>query len=257
VVREIDSDDVEEEEDEPDAMDVDDDDDEEEDVSEEDAEGDEDDEVDAEGEEDEDMEDLPPPPAPRIVVKSQDKVPVNSVVNAKGQDAVEAKEISMLDDDEDEELSELDSDLEEGDEEDAEGEDDDEDAEGEDDEEEVTIAQNGDDDEDMDSDDDGTPASEVLDPSKMTRRQRARMEEESDGGLMALSNGTLSVYFVSELGSQFAQKHKRRNTSRQKNTPCAAQKWPVDARTSARNGMKKRRFVIPRPCSALCCSCSY
>jgi Ino eighty subunit 2 len=198
VVREVDSDDEDEEDDEPEAMDVDDDDDDEEDeeVSDEDAEGEEDDEADAEGEEDEEMDDLPPPPAPRIVVKSQERVPVNAVANAKGLDAVEAKEVSMLDDDEDEELSELDSDLE-GDEEDAEGEDDDEDAEGEDDEEEVTIAQNGDEDEDMDSDDDGTPASEVLDPSKMTRRQRARMEEESDGGLMALSNGTFSIYIVS------------------------------------------------------------
>jgi Ino eighty subunit 2 len=198
VVREVDSDDEDEEEDEPQAMDVDDDDEEDEEVSDEDAEGEDDDEVDAEGEEDEEMDDLPPPPAPRIVVKSQERVPVNAVVNAKGQDAVEAKEISMLDDDEDDELSELDSDLE-GDEEDAEGEEDDEDAEGEDDEEEVTIAQNGEEDEDMDSDDDGTPASEVLDPSKMTRRQRARMEEESDGGLMALSNGTFSIYVVSGL----------------------------------------------------------
>lgn len=188
VVREVDSDDEDEDEDdedEPEAMDLDEDEEEDEEDEDEDAEGEEDDDVDAEGEEDEDMEDLPPP-APRIVVSSKEKVPINPVVNTAGQDSVEAKEISMVDDDDDEELSELDSDLE-GDEEDAEGED--EDAEGEEDEEEETVAQIGDEDEDedMDSDDD-TPGSETPDLSKMTRRQRARVAEDSDGALMALSN---------------------------------------------------------------------
>ncbi|KAF2262371.1 hypothetical protein CC78DRAFT_534863 [Lojkania enalia] len=188
VIKEVDSDEEEEEEDddeveEADAMDVD----EDEDDQDEDAEGEEDEDVDAEGEEDDEMEDLTP--APRIVVSSNEPAKVKPR-NAKpvAQDTVEAKEMAMADeDDDDEELSELESD-EEGDEEDAEGED--EDAEGEEDDE--MGGQNDDDeDEDMDSDDE-TPGSmsrsHTPDLSKMTRRQRAMVVEDSEGSLMALSN---------------------------------------------------------------------
>jgi Ino eighty subunit 2 len=179
IVREVDSEDEEDEDEdeaeEVDAMDVDDDDDEDDDV---DAEGDEDEDMDAEGDEDDEMEDGTP--ASRIVVSTKQKIPVNPTINiTKAQDSVEAKEMAM-DDDDDDELSDPDSDL---DEEDAEGED--EDAEGEEDDE--LGEQNGDMDEEMDSDED-LSRGQTPDISKMTKRQRALVEEGDDGGLMALSN---------------------------------------------------------------------
>jgi Ino eighty subunit 2 len=180
IVREVDSEDEEEDDDEEaeevDAMDVDDDEDEEDDV---DAEGDDDEDMDAEGDEDDEMEDGSP--ASRIVVSTKQSIPVvKPTINiTKAQDSVEAKEMAM-DDDDDDELSDPDSDL---DEEDAEGED--EDAEGEEDDE--MIGQTGDMDEEMDSDED-LSRGQTPDVTKMTKRQRALVEEGSDGGLMALSN---------------------------------------------------------------------
>lgn len=179
VVREVDSeedeDDDDDEADEVDAMDVDDDD-EEDDV---DAEGDEDEDMDAEGDEDDEMDE--DTPAPRIVVSTTRNIPVKPAISiTKAQDSVEAKEMAM-DDDDDDELSDPDSDLD-GEDEDAEGEDDD--AEGEDDDE--TGAQN-DDDDDMDSDED-LSRGQTPDMSKMTKRQRAMVNEDSDGALLALSN---------------------------------------------------------------------
>jgi Ino eighty subunit 2 len=108
---------------------------------------------------------------------------------------VETKEMAMTDDD-DEELSELsEEELEEEEEEEEEDEEDeeeggDEDAEGEEDEE-MAEQENGVD-EDMESDDE-TPGSmspsQSLDPSKLTRRQRAMVIEGTEDSLMALSNG--------------------------------------------------------------------
>lgn len=171
IVHEVDSeddDDDSEEAEEADAMDVDDDDDEEV-----DAEGDEDEDMDAEGDEDEDMEEE------RIIVPTKQKIPVNPVITInKAQDSVEAKEMAM-DDDDDDDLSDPDSDL---DEEDAEGED--EDAEGEEDDEMADQDAEGD---ELDSDED-LSRGQTPDVSKMTKRQRALVEEGSDGGLMALSN---------------------------------------------------------------------
>ncbi|KAF2659452.1 PAPA-1-domain-containing protein [Lophiostoma macrostomum CBS 122681] len=185
VIREVDSDDEDEEEDdgdelEPDAMDVDEEDEEEE----EDAEGEEDDDVDAEGEEDDEMDDATPVPA--IVPTRESNRSKPSISVTKPQDKVEAKEIAMADDDDDDdELSELESD--EAEEEDAEGEDDD--AEGEDDDEIIRVQHPDDDeDEEMDSDDD-LSRSHTPDLSKLTRRQRAMHVDDSDGALMALSNG--------------------------------------------------------------------
>jgi Ino eighty subunit 2 len=178
IVREVDSEDEEEDDDddeaeEADAMDVDDDEDDE------DAEGDEDEDMDAEGDEDDDMDSGSP--ASRIVVSTKPSIPVKPVINiTKAQDSVEAKEMAM-DDDDDDELSDPDSDL---DEEDAEGED--EDAEGEEDDD--MVGQNGDPDEEMDSDEDFSRGQTPADVSKMTKRQRALMEEGEDGALMALSN---------------------------------------------------------------------
>ncbi|EOA91087.1 uncharacterized protein SETTUDRAFT_101354 [Exserohilum turcica Et28A] len=184
VVQEVDSDEDDEDEDEDededdvdeaDAMDVDDDSD-----DNEDAQGDDDDEdMDAEGDEDDEMEDTP---APRITVSSHRSIPVKSAPAGsltKAQDKVEAKEMAM-DDDDDEELSDPDSDL---DDEDAEGED--EDAEGEDDDDiGVTPAEM---DEDMDSDED-LSRDQTPDVTKMTKRQRALVTDDADGGLLALSN---------------------------------------------------------------------
>jgi Ino eighty subunit 2 len=180
IVREVDSEDDEEEDEdedeeaeEVDAMDVDDDDD-----DDEDAEGDEDEDMDAEGDEDDDMEGGSP--ASRIVVSTKQSIPVKPVINiTKAQDSVEAKEMAM--DDDDDELSDPDSDL---DEEDAEGED--EDAEGEEDDD--MVGQTGDPDEELDSDEDFSRGQTPADVSKMTKRQRALMEETEDGALMALSN---------------------------------------------------------------------
>ncbi len=164
-------DDEEEEVEQVDAMDVDDDEDEDE-----DAEGDEDEDMDAEGEEDDDTI------TSGIVVSTSRSIPVKPAISiTKAQDSVEAKEMAM-DDDDDEELSDPESELE-GDEEDAEGEDDD--AEGEDDDE--MAGQNDDDDMELDSDEDMS-RDQTPDMTKMTKRQRAMVNEDSDGALMALSN---------------------------------------------------------------------
>ena len=171
VVREIDSEEDEEEDeeaeddeaDEIDAMDVDDEEDEDDDV---DAEGSEEEDMDAEGDEEEDDEPLVVPTSKPIPVAAKPKASVT-----KAQDTVEAKEMAMSDDDD--ELSDPDSDLD--DMEDAEGEDDD--AEGEEDDE------LGGPEGDIDMDRDETP-----DVTKMTRRQRAVLEQEEDGSLLALSN---------------------------------------------------------------------
>lgn len=179
IVREIDSedDDEEDEEDEAeevDAMEVDED--EDDDI---DAEGEEDEDMDADGDQDDDIIDVKS--APRTTVPTKQAIPVKPIINVtKAQDSVEAKEMAFGDDDDDE-LSDPDSDL---DEEDAEG-DDDLDAEGDDDDDIIPVAD--DDDEEMDSDID-LSRDQTPDVTKMTKRQRALVEEADDGGLMALSN---------------------------------------------------------------------
>ena len=170
-MREVDSDedkDEDDNEDEVDAMDVDDEE-EEDDV---DAEGSEEDDMDAEGDEDEE-ESVIVPTNKATSAASKPKISVT-----KAQDTVEAKEMVMSDDDE--ELSDPDSDLD--DMEDAEGEDDD--AEGDDDDEEIAGPEG---DIDMDSDEDMS-RDQTPDMSKLTRRQRAVLEQEEDGSLLALSN---------------------------------------------------------------------
>jgi len=147
----------------------------------EDAEGEEDEEMgeddDAEGEEDEDMVDAPPPlpPLPYKHPKGPTKNQKPSVKVTAPLPSVEDKEMA-LDDDDDDELSDLPSG-----EEDAEGEPDDEDGLGEEDAEGEEV-------DDFDSEEElmgSGSRSHTPDPSKMTRRQR----HELDGGqLMALSN---------------------------------------------------------------------
>ncbi|KAI9804617.1 MAG: hypothetical protein M1833_006691 [Piccolia ochrophora] len=138
------------------------------------------DEFDAEG--DVDMEEVPPP----LVLKSKAAPPgaKPSVTVTPAQDGptrtVEEKEMAIDADDDDEDLSELESDEEEdaeakaaGDLEEEEGDEEDQEMEEDEDEE--------DEEEDDDSDDDATPASgsraSTPDLSKLTRRQRSRLDE--------------------------------------------------------------------------------
>lgn len=151
-----------------------------------DAEGEEDDE-DAEGEDD-DMEVEPmPPPAPTIKVS---KPPVKGSITSKSKPpakpAAKAAAAQPRDSDDDEELSELESEADEiqdtikiggGDEEDAEGED-----------EEIEEAGPVEEEEGLESDDETGSRAETPDLTKMTKRQRARFEENGEG-LMKLSDG--------------------------------------------------------------------
>jgi Ino eighty subunit 2 len=155
-----------------------------------DAEGEDDDEgdEDAEGEDDDMDMDIIPPPAPVIKVS---KPSTKSSSSSKPRGAMKpaaakasASQVKGSEDD-DEELSELESDADEiqdtvkvggGDEEDAEGED-----------EEMEEAEPAEDD-DLGSDEDGSQA-ETPDLTKMTKRQRARFEENGDAALMKLSDG--------------------------------------------------------------------
>ncbi|KNG50143.1 hypothetical protein TW65_03061 [Stemphylium lycopersici] len=182
VVQEVDSEDDDDDEDEEDAeevdaMDVDDDDDED---DNEDAEGDDDEDMDAEGDEDDDMEDTPAPRANVNAHRNMTVKPAPKINITKAQDKVEAKEMA-LDDDDDDELSDPDSDLEE---EDAEGED--EDAEGEEDDD-MGVTPGADMDEEMDSDEE-LSRDQTPDVTKMTKRQRALVNDDADGSLLALSN---------------------------------------------------------------------
>jgi Ino eighty subunit 2 len=139
--------------------------------------------------------DVPPPPPVIKISKAQGrqtiavKPPTRNVTQT-----VEQKEIEEASDDE--ELSELDSDLgEEVEEEEAMQTGNEEDAEGE--EEEIEIEEDvDDDDDDLDSDDE-TPAggsrASTPDLNKLTKRQRARLEEGGSGHLLALPDGKLST----------------------------------------------------------------
>ncbi|KAL2073104.1 hypothetical protein VTL71DRAFT_10428 [Oculimacula yallundae] len=136
------------------------------------------------------VSDIPPPP-PVIKVskasgKAKDVITVKPPVVKGKVLPVEQKE--MEDASDDEELSELDSDLEEeveeeegmqlGDEEDAEGED-----------EEIEVEEGDEEADSLDSDDD-TPANgsraSTPDLNKLTKRQRARFEDSDGGHLLAL-----------------------------------------------------------------------
>ncbi|TAQ85661.1 hypothetical protein B7494_g6006 [Chlorociboria aeruginascens] len=174
----------EEEDDDVEMEDVVDDDDAEGETVEEDEEEDEDD---ADG--DIDM-DVPPPPPVIKVSKAQSgkpKIAVKPVGKGKAM-SVEQKQVAAASDDE--ELSELDSDggdeveeeegMQTGNEEDAEGE-----------EEEIEVEEEEDED-DLDSDGE-TPAigsrASTPDLNKLTKRQRARLEEGGSGHLLALPDG--------------------------------------------------------------------
>lgn len=205
-----------------------------------------------------DMEvDVPPPP-PVIKVSRASGKAANDVIIVKSPAVrgkvlpVEQKEIEDASDDE--ELSELDSDLgEEVEEEEGMQTGNEEDAEGE--EEEIEVEDEGDEEEDdsLDSDDE-TPAggsrASTPDLNKLTKRQRARFEESDGGHLLALPDGISSFSMKHELEQAIltpTQKSKSRNTSLQKSTPCVVQKWLVVVRTSARSATRKRKYVLPPP----------
>ncbi|KAJ8060035.1 hypothetical protein OCU04_011645 [Sclerotinia nivalis] len=147
-----------------------------------DAEG-EDDDLDADG--DVDMDVQPTPPTIQISKASAGKTKITVKEPPKVPTAtVEQHEMGLSDDDD--ELSELDSDLgEEIEEEEAMQSANEEDAEGEDEEIEVAAEE----DELLDSDDEN-PANEsrgsTPDLNKLTRRQRARFDDAASGYLMAL-----------------------------------------------------------------------
>lgn len=134
--------------------------------------------VDAEGEDEEDM-DLPPPPP---IIKNKTSANNKPMISVKPQPAkketrtVESKQMAASSD---EELSELDSEM---------GDDtmmNDDDAEGEDDEE-IEVEDEDEEDEDDDDSDMGGSRASTPDLSKLTKRQRARLEEGGSGYLLAL-----------------------------------------------------------------------
>ncbi|KAL8740656.1 MAG: hypothetical protein Q9190_006668 [Brigantiaea leucoxantha] len=131
------------------------------------AENDADADADADGDGDVDMEDAAPhPPPPVLKITGPASKPAVSVTPAQVENvkSVEAKEMDMAEDDDDEELSEL-------------GSDGDEDAEGEDD--------------DMDQDEEGRSLGDdsrasTPDISKMTKRQRSRLDQVMGGDFLQL-----------------------------------------------------------------------
>jgi Ino eighty subunit 2 len=174
------------------------------DVGDDDAEGeeveDEDEEMDAEddglGDEDADgdidMEVPPPPPVIKISKAQSGRQTITAKPPARGDRmTVEQKEMQEASDDE--ELSELDSELgEEVEEEEGMQTGNEEDAEGEEEEIEVEEEVDEDDEDSLDSDDE-TPAggsrASTPDINKLTKRQRARLEEGGSGHLLALPDG--------------------------------------------------------------------
>jgi Ino eighty subunit 2 len=172
------------------------------DVGDEDAEGEEDDEEmedDGLGDEDADgdidMDEPPPPPVIRISKAQSGKqtIVAKPAKSAKADSkTVEQKEVELGSDDE--ELSELDSDLgDDVEEEEAMQTGNEEDAEGE--EEEIEVEEDPEEDDELDSDDEtpgGGSRASTPDLNKLTKRQRARLEEGGSGHLLALPDGKLS-----------------------------------------------------------------
>lgn len=170
---------------------------------EEDLEADEDE--DAEGEDDADgdieMESAPRPPIIKISMAEKSGKPTISLKQS-GKNDVKAKDQKTSEAaSDDEELSELESEVEEEEEEEGMQLGAEEDADGED--EEMEGAEDDEDEDDLDSDDE-TPAggsrASTPDLSKLTKRQRARLEEGGSGHLLALPDGkpidTKRVYLL-------------------------------------------------------------
>lgn len=163
-------------------------------MGDEDAEGEEDDDADADG--DVDM-DIPPPPVIKISRPDKNRKPVISVKPSGKSDGKTAVAKEAADASDDEELSELESEMEEEEEGMQLG--NEEDAEGEEDEIEVVDDDEEEDDDELDSDDE-TPAggsrASTPDLTKLTKRQRARLEEGGSGHLLALPDGESLKYQI-------------------------------------------------------------
>lgn len=148
---------------------------------------------DAEG--DVDMDIPPPPPVIKISKASNGKQIIVAKPPPKADTkTVEQKEVDMGSDD-DEELSELDSDMgEEVEEEEAMQTGNEEDAEGEDEE-----IEEQEEDQELDSDDEtpgGGSRGSTPDLTKLTKRQRAALEEGGSGHLLALPDGKFTQPFI-------------------------------------------------------------
>ncbi|KAE8442038.1 hypothetical protein EG329_003895 [Mollisiaceae sp. DMI_Dod_QoI] len=171
-----------------------------EDAADEDAEGEtveeDDEDMDAEddglGDEDADGDvdmDLPPPPPVIKISKAQSGKQTITAKSSSRNDHMSVEQKEMQEASDDEELSELDSDLaEEVEEEEAMQTGNEEDAEGE--EEEIEVEEEVEDDEDDLDSDDETPAggsrASTPDLNKLTKRQQARLREGGSGHLLAL-----------------------------------------------------------------------
>jgi Ino eighty subunit 2 len=176
-----------------------------EDVADDDAEGesveDEDEDMDAEddglGDEDADGDvdmDVPPPPPVIKISRAQSGRQTIAVKPPTRGDRMAVQQKEMQEASDDEELSELDSDVgEEVEEEEGMQTGNEEDAEGEEEEIEVEEEVDEDDEDSLDSDDE-TPAggsrASTPDLNKLTKRQRARFEEGGSGPMLALPDGT-------------------------------------------------------------------
>jgi Ino eighty subunit 2 len=187
-----------------------------EDLGDEDAEGesieedeDEDAEDDGLGDEDADGDidmDIPPPPPVIKVSKAQSGKQSIVVKPPPKVDNKTVEQKEAEDESDDEELSELDSDLgEEVEEEEAMQTGNEEDAEGEDEEMEVEEPEE---DDELDSDDEtpgGGSRASTPDLSKLTKRQRARIEEGGSGHLLALPDGLLFCLFFLNSANRFTE----------------------------------------------------
>ncbi|KAJ3578056.1 hypothetical protein NPX13_g2509 [Xylaria arbuscula] len=179
-----------------------------------DAEGEDDDEgeEDAEGEDDDMDMSVIPPPAPVIKVSKPPSKRGNNSKSRVTKSTTSKAAAHHVKDSDDEELSELESDADEIQDTVKVGGGDDEDAEGED--EEIEEAEPVED--DLGSDDDET---ETPDLTKMTKRQRARFEENSDA-LMKLSDEVQAKkhFTAEELSMRRAEMaRRRRNLSEKRN----------------------------------------
>lgn len=174
-----------------------------EDVADEDAEGEtveeDDEDMDAEddglGDEDADGDidmDVPPPPPVIKISKAQSGKQTITAKASSRVDHMTVEQKEMQEASDDEELSELDSDIgEEVEEEEAMQTGNEEDGEGE--EEEIEVEEEVEDDEEDEDSDDETPGggsrASTPDLNKLTKRQRARLEEGGSGHLLALPDG--------------------------------------------------------------------
>lgn len=144
---------------------------------------------DADADGDVDMDIPPPPPTIKISKAQTGKQTITAKPSSKPDNkTVEQKEVELGSDDE--ELSELDSDLEEEVEEEGMQTGNEEDAEGE--EEEIEVEEEAEEEDELDSDLEtpgGGSRGSTPDLNKLTKRQRARLEEGGSGHLLALPDG--------------------------------------------------------------------